>query len=318
MENEITIVLPVRNRAGIVSTTLDSIAMQNIRPLRLIIVDNSSTDATPDVIRQWADSHRSDDFDIKILNEPVAGAAIARNRGLKEVETEYVMFFDSDDIMEFDHLHRIVSHLGKSPDTDLLHWNINIRNADGWTSRKCYRGEDILSYQILHSTLSTQRYCIRTSRLREAGGWNQDLTVWDDYELGIRLLTSLPDMKVRFMSGESSVIVNISDDSLTGPSFRARAESIKKAIGTIDPLLENHPYHQLVFAGRKAILAAIYRREKARDYSKALLSEALEGRKGKERLKLRLLYTIQRIAGSGASFMFPQLFPQPEPAEQTD
>lgn len=45
----ITVIVPVRNRAALVTRTLDSIAAQSLRPLRLIIVDNASSDGTTDI-----------------------------------------------------------------------------------------------------------------------------------------------------------------------------------------------------------------------------------------------------------------------------
>lgn len=53
MEYELTIVIPVYNRAGIVGRTLESVQRQTLRPLRVVLVDNNSTDATPEVLRAW-------------------------------------------------------------------------------------------------------------------------------------------------------------------------------------------------------------------------------------------------------------------------
>lgn len=305
----ITIVIPVRDRAKIVERTLDSVAQQDFRPIKLIIVDNGSTDNTAAVIEQWVKKHQSSDFTVQFINEPTAGATYARNRGLDEVTTPYVMFFDSDDTMEYDHLSNITKELCQYPDTDILHWSMAIIDADGWRDKKhSSNPKDLLTEQILHSTLSTQRYCIKTEILRSAGAWKNPLKIWDDYELGIRLLSLTPALTTRLLHGTPRVNVFRWDKSITGLSFSSRAAQIATALEEIDKLLVDKPYYQLIFAARKVILAASYRREGSTELADKLLSQTLTGLPIKTRLKLKILYATQLIAGCGASSLTPFLF----------
>lgn len=48
---KLTIVIPVKNRAGIVDATLDSVHKQRLRPLDVVLVDNASTDDTLSVLQ---------------------------------------------------------------------------------------------------------------------------------------------------------------------------------------------------------------------------------------------------------------------------
>ena len=102
---DITIIVPVYNRAHLVGATLDSIAAQTLRPIHLVLVDNNSQDNTLKVLLDFKKRHQSDDFKVTVLQETRRGAAAARNCGLQEATTEWVVFFDSDDIMA-----RIVEH----------------------------------------------------------------------------------------------------------------------------------------------------------------------------------------------------------------
>ncbi|MDE6783660.1 MAG: glycosyltransferase family 2 protein, partial [Paramuribaculum sp.] len=195
---QLTVVVPVRNRPVLVVRTLDSIAAQTLRPFRLIIVDSASTDNTLDVVTRWADRHRTDALSIEVLDCPTPGASTARNYGLAQVTTPYVLFFDSDDEMLPTHLERIASALRERPDTDILYYDAATIDPDGWTSVKSHRHHDLKTLQLLHCPLSTQRCTIRTELLRAAGGWNEKLQMWVDLELGIRLLQQ-PDVKARRM-----------------------------------------------------------------------------------------------------------------------
>ena len=71
----ISIVIPVYNRAAVVTRTLDSVFAQTARPLQLILVDNASTDGSAELLRQWAATHDSSDFGVRLLSEPQPGAA---------------------------------------------------------------------------------------------------------------------------------------------------------------------------------------------------------------------------------------------------
>lgn len=312
MEKEclLTIVIPVMNREEVVLRTLESVSSQTLRPLRVVIVDNGSDDRSGAIIRRWADHYRADNFDVRVVDEPVRGACRARNRGLQEVTTDYVMFFDSDDVMEDNHLQRIDDYLRRRPDTDLLHWALALRDDDGWTTVKDSRSSDILAEQLMHSALGTARYCVRTSLLRDAGGWNEAMTMWNDYELGVRLLTKSDAMTVRHLVGSPTAIHCESADSLTGPSFSSRAESQTAALDAISQLIDqlDDERYGLLLSARRAVLAGDYRREGSRELADVELSRALEGSKGRERAKLKLIYAVQRICGRGASSLALHLF----------
>lgn len=304
----LSIVVPVRNRADIIGRTLDSIYAQSYRPISLIITDNASTDATLEVVAEWSAAHTSPDFSVTVVTESRPGASAARNRGLQEVATPYVMFFDSDDTMEFDHVERIAAHLKHHPETDILHWGISILLPDGWTIQKDSSSpDDLLSEHILHGTLSTQRFCVSTNTLLNVGGWNESLPVWNDYELGIRMLKNTP--KTLHLPGPSRIHVLRWNESLTGPSFTSRADGLHTALAAIEKLLADSPRHLLILAARRAILAADYRREGSSELSGKMMAEALNGRSRKERTKLRLIYTVQRLVGHGGSALTPLLFP---------
>lgn len=305
----LSIVIPVRNRQSVVVRTLDSIAAQDFRPLKLIIVDNGSTDRTSEAISEWVATHKAEDFEIIIASQPEQGAARARNKGLAMVDTEYVMFFDSDDVMEHDHISRIDAMLTAHNEVDLLYWSVAFRDPDGWTSvKEAPTGTDLLAWQIMHCFLGTQRYCIRTSTLRQAGAWNDSLSTWDDYELGIRLLCSQTELHTAILNGSPRVIINTSDNSLTGPSFSSRAEAQSRAIDAIETLLESTPIHRLVFHAKQAVLAANYRREGRPDLANETLANATKPHSGKTKMKLQLIYAVQRLVGGGASSLAQRLF----------
>ncbi|MDO4319397.1 MAG: glycosyltransferase family A protein [Bacteroidales bacterium] len=209
--DSITVVVPVRNRAGIVCRTLDSIAEQTYRPVRLIVVDNGSTDSTLDVITDWASRHRDKDFMVSVLSEPRPGACRARNKGLDAVETEWTMFFDSDDLMAPGHIARAMSEADS--DVDVVGWDYVLKTKNGKQKLRRFYQRDFIYNNLFHSMFGTVRYMARTSLFRRAGGWLDDAAMFDDAELGMRLLAlnpciryAGPEITLTILESESSIM----------------------------------------------------------------------------------------------------------------
>lgn len=298
----LTIVLPVRNRAKIVGRTLESIACQTCRDFRLIIVDNNSDDSTLEVVSEWAKNNRKL-FPITILSEQKPGAASARNRGLKEADTPYTMFFDSDDVMRPTHIARIIELLASRPDTEIVRWDVAIIDNEGWMQTKSPRFHDEMQLHLLHGSLATQRWAAKTELIRNAGGWNEELSTFDDLELGVKMLcyTNTP---VRIIHGEPTVaIYDSGDESISGINFSSRADHIAKAFDEIETTLRSreHADGLRIMKYRRAIIAARYKTEGRPDLSKQMMSLAISGCGFKERIRLKAVYLTDRIFGRGAS-----------------
>ena len=87
----ISVILPVFNGEKYIRKAIESVLNQSLADFELIIVDDGSTDSTPDIIRGF------DDERIRIISQQNSGPGAARNRGLEIARGEYVMFLDSDD-----------------------------------------------------------------------------------------------------------------------------------------------------------------------------------------------------------------------------
>lgn len=265
---DITLVIPVYNRAGIVGRTLRSVAAQTHRPLRVILVDNNSTDNTLEVLTQWKLQTEALGFTVDILSETEPGAAAARNRGLDAVTGEYVMFFDSDDTMEPDHVARAMEAFRSPRHPDIVGWDIRIHPLSGKCFTVPFYTSDTIWHCIMHGSMGTQRYAARTSLFRDAGGWNTRSMGWNDIEIGTRLLLNRPVMqKLRGITVE----VNRETESITGTDF---SHSPRKWESTLDFMEQTLPdrrrkrYLQL----KRAILAGDYAREAAHSQARRLMA----------------------------------------------
>lgn len=274
MRAPITIVIPVYNRETTLKRTLDSISSQSVKPQQVILVDNNSTDSGMEIMQQWS-SEQIGVMDVKILTELKRGATAARNRGLKEVTTDYVMFFDSDDEMLPDHIRDFNNAIVRSPDGDIFGRDVMCVHLDGSRRKLYYRAYNPMFNHLFRASLATQRIVVRTSLVREAGGWCEALPGWNDFELGVRLLLKSP--KMYQLAGEPSVIVYRQENSITGTDFSSNPEKWELSLDTIEQDLSDSPYSDKIkwLEAARMILAAQYKREAKKSSDNAYSQNAL-------------------------------------------
>lgn len=305
----VTVVVPVYNRERLLIRCLDSVFAQTYRPIHLIVVDNNSTDGSWEVADKWCADHEKADFRTTLLREERPGAAAARQKGLDAAETDKIYFFDSDDEMYPGILMSAIEAFKNNPDTDLVYWRLKLNSLDG----KSYLShtsspKNLLWNHFIHSILCTPGYLTTVDRYRKAGGWNPDARVWDDWELGIRLLLLSPKT---LQLSEIGAEIYCQEQSITGTEFSSRHQLFEKILDMVQKEVEsssNPEKEQLIrlIDYRRVILAAHYRREGSKNISSSLLRKVLSsGRQNLiRRTALRIIYYYTAIGGRGASIFW--------------
>jgi glycosyltransferase involved in cell wall biosynthesis len=93
-QSVVDVLLPVFNGATTIAKAVESLQRQTITSLRIIVVDDGSTDQTPEVLAALA----ARDNRISVLTQPNAGTVDALNAGLRLCEAEFIARQDADDI----------------------------------------------------------------------------------------------------------------------------------------------------------------------------------------------------------------------------
>ena len=106
--DKVSIVVPVYNVEDYLSYCVDSLRQQTYKNIEIILVDDGSTDSSGEICDQYA---REDDR-IKVLHIENGGLSNARNTGVKESSTDWIVFIDSDDYYD----HRAIEYLVKLRD----------------------------------------------------------------------------------------------------------------------------------------------------------------------------------------------------------
>lgn len=106
----ISVIVPVYNVEKYLDRCVDSLVNQVYKNLEIILVDDGSPDNCPTMCDAWAQK----DSRIKVIHKENGGLSDARNAGMAMVTGEYIAFVDSDDWVDLNLLHTLLTALKKS------------------------------------------------------------------------------------------------------------------------------------------------------------------------------------------------------------
>lgn len=267
---------------------MDSIEAQSQKPAAVIVVDDGSTDGTADMARKHP-------LNPTVIESRHGGAAAARNLGLELVDTEWTLFFDSDDTMAPDHIATASEAIDDG--VDIIGWNILFVNESGKTRVGRFYDRDVAWHNLMHGGMGTQRYMARTELFRKCGGWDPNLRIWDDVELGMRLLALRP--RIRMIKG-TRVFVQTHDDSISGLTWSGKNDKFNttlEAIGRNSAVVKSDWVDM-----RRALLAADIAKENKAE------GKAMYDMVGRKTLAVRLAYRYRLMGGRGAAFILRKFF----------
>lgn len=109
----VSVIIPAYNAEKYVLQALHSVLAQTYQPMEILLIDDGSRDGTVDLVRAEAPQ-------VKIISQPNAGVAAARNTGLRHATGELISFLDADDGWFPDKLETVISYLRHHPETGLV------------------------------------------------------------------------------------------------------------------------------------------------------------------------------------------------------
>ena len=301
MKEPMSIVIPVYNRAKELPRTVASIVAQDYRPLRLILVDNNSSDNSLAVCHALQERYKAEQLTIDVFSQPKPGASAARNKGLEQVESRYMMFFDSDDELYPDSVSRYMEAFATHPDADIIGATIRFDNGKrSWIAKAAFTHNP--EPHIIHGTLSTQRFAARTQLLREIGGWQEEYNGWEDWNLGVRM--QLHTEKIHWLERPPVATVFLHENTLTARThidgYRHFYTAVRYTLRDVER--SNHPrrlqlerlilFRQVLLSAHILQQARLQRDEALRTLSQEIYTEAMGDKR--TTLAMRLFFAICR------------------------
>lgn len=196
-EPAITFVMPVHDGADFIEEAVRSVLAQSVRELRLLVVDDASTDATPEVLA------RIDDARLEVVTLPQnRGRTGAVQEGLVRVRTEHVGLLDADDVALPTLVEASLAVLLERPDVDVVGTQLVPVDAQG---RRAGPDTDfplehdaIVEQLLVAPALAKSGMIARTEPLARVGlrapaDVAEDYHLWADLLLAGARFANLPD-----------------------------------------------------------------------------------------------------------------------------
>ncbi|MBB6450426.1 glycosyltransferase involved in cell wall biosynthesis [Geomicrobium halophilum] len=135
----ISVIIPTRNRVNMLKQAVNSVLNQTHQNLELFIVDEASTDHTPEYMKSINDPRVH-----CIFHQEPKGGNVARNNGFKHAKGNYIAFLDDDDVWAKTKLEKQYLAFEKHPEVGLVSCNNLVVDADDNVQRLSKRGNNKL------------------------------------------------------------------------------------------------------------------------------------------------------------------------------
>jgi glycosyltransferase involved in cell wall biosynthesis len=235
--SQVTVLLPVRNGSAHLQAALESIFAQTFTDFELLVIDDGSTDATPEILRAIKDPR------LRVVTNPQnIGLVPTLNRGLELARGEFVARQDHDDISLPERLEKQVNYLRSHPDCVLVGTEATQTDAQG---RKMYRllrphgAEDIRWYlcfdnAFIHSSVMFRRDVVRHDFRGYAPSFHsEDYALWSRIAR-FRKTANLPEPLLLFREHRSSVTGSMSgadEAAFEEATCTIRLENLQALVG---------------------------------------------------------------------------------------
>jgi len=206
----VDVIIPAHNAAKFLAEAIESALAQQGPSLRVIVVDDGSTDDTAAIARSYGDA-------VLVVSQINRGLAAARNRGIAESTAPYLAFLDADDIWRPGKLARQVALLEAHPDIGLAFTDMVVFSGDFHVEEDGYlrttpeyaglarvslgdgayrlppeAGQALMRYNFICPSASL----VRRDAIVGVGGFDEAFRVCEDIECWLRLLRTWPAASV--------------------------------------------------------------------------------------------------------------------------
>lgn len=210
---KVSCAVPVYNAMPYLPEALESIVNQTYEDFELIVSNDGSTDGSEAVLQEFAER----DPRVVFLNRSQnRGLIYTREEIIERVQGEYMAIMDADDVSVRERFERQVAFLDEHPDHVLVGSRVLLIDPEGnpmcpLQIRETH--EEIDAWHMSNrsgAALANPSVMVRTSAVRDVGGYHDDCECAEDYDLFLRLaevgrLATMPDVLLHYRQHMNSV-----------------------------------------------------------------------------------------------------------------
>ena len=204
MNDMVSIIMPSYNTANFISSTIKSVLAQTYTDWELIIVDDCSTDNTDEVVRPFLSDLRI----CYIKNEKNSGAAVSRNRALREAKGKWIAFLDSDDLWLPEKLEKQIEFM-KENNYSFTYTDYRIQLNGVWLPY-IYIGPDVVTRRRMYNYCYFSTITVMYDREKIGLVQIENLRKNNDYAMWLQIIEKsncyrLPECLSYYIKHEDSV-----------------------------------------------------------------------------------------------------------------
>jgi glycosyltransferase involved in cell wall biosynthesis len=258
---KVSVVIPTHNYANFVSEAIESALGQTLRPHEVIVVNDGSTDETPQVLAEFSEPVRA----VHLQNR---GVCAARNEGATLATGDLLAFLDADDIWLPTKLEKQAQRFLDDPEIGLVHCGVQHVNLAGHAVRTLLDGmEGWVAIDLLLARRNVilgggSGMMVSRAAFEVVGGFDTRLTHAEDWDLWYRLASRykvgfVPEVLLHYrLHDRNTVPYRIPTSSWCKQTERDIMVAYQKAFTNTDPSLRQ--LRRRVYGNLHMALAGFY------------------------------------------------------------
>lgn len=251
---KVSVIVPVYNVEAYLTETLESLVSQTIfSDIEIILIDDGSTDGGLAICQRYAQKY----INIKVFSQHNSGVSAARNKGLDEATSPYVMFVDSDDTILSDMCESLLAYISsESVDLAITDFSFVTKTREhkkhGSIVKKLFSNDEILKAffkgNLIENTLCDKIFCreiLNELRLKEGYAIGEDMFFVFEYLLRCKsVYINTETSHYRYMIRKDSAMTSVfSKKYLDAVNLSQQMETMVSK--TLLPYAEGHTIHEI-------------------------------------------------------------------------